>query len=89
MAETTTNSTLGSPSAALGAGATAASNARNTIPAYRTFAAHRSLYQNLYKDKIDLSNIPNDLKTMIMDQSTAKLSLYEPAKYVTRLLFLH
>ena len=59
-------------------------NNRTPIPAYRTFATHRSLFQNPFKDKIDLSNIPNDLKAMIMDQSTARLSSYEPAKYVTR-----
>lgn len=89
MADTTANISFGTPSTPAGAGANAIpSNARNPIPAYRTFAAHRSLFQNLYKDKIDLSNIPNDLKTMIMDQSTAKLSQYEPVKYVTRLLLL-
>ena len=57
---------------------------RNPIPAFRTFATHRTLFQNLNKDKIDLSNIPNDLKTMIMDQSTARLAVYEPTKYITR-----
>jgi hypothetical protein len=61
---------------------------RNPIPAHRTFQ-HRSLFQNLYKDKIDLSNIPNDLKNMIMDQSTARLAIYEPAKFVTRSVDRH
>ncbi|KAJ3335258.1 hypothetical protein HDU91_002263, partial [Kappamyces sp. JEL0680] len=55
---------------------------RNPIPALRSYN-HRSLFQGVLKDKIDLSNIPNDLKTMIMEQSTARMAQYEPLKYST------
>jgi hypothetical protein len=56
---------------------------RNPIPGHRSFA-HKSLIPNPLKDKIDWSNIPNEVKTAILDQSAITLSKYEPVKLTTR-----
>ncbi|KAJ2994652.1 hypothetical protein HDV02_001391 [Globomyces sp. JEL0801] len=50
----------------------------------RSFAHHTHLIHLLKQDKIDLANLPNDLKVMIMEQSIARLQHYDPLKVITR-----
>ncbi|KAJ3321637.1 hypothetical protein HDV06_004052 [Boothiomyces sp. JEL0866] len=53
-------------------------------PAYTGRYTHL-INTNFFKpDKIDLSNLPNDLKQMIMEQSTNRLQQYESKKVICR-----
>jgi hypothetical protein len=52
----------------------------------RTRAFHNHVLDTsfLNKDKVDLSNIPQSLKKLIMVQTTEKLKQYQPQKCVIR-----
>lgn len=42
------------------------------------------LYKSKHHEKLDMSNIPHHLKTLLMAQSEHKLKNYEPTKVCTR-----
>lgn len=51
----------------------------------RSYAHHTFLQSsNANKEKIDLSNLPNHVKSMIMEQATVRLKHYEPGKVSIR-----